>query len=534
VLSTYPPTQCGLATFSAALTDQLNRPAGTAGVVRIVDRPEPVPAAEVAANLVTGSASSTAAAVRRLNGFDAVVVQHEYGIYGGPDGSDVIDIVAALTVPTIIVLHTVLQQPTPRQRRILRWLVESADVLVTMTETARQRLIDSYRADPDAVVVIPHGAIDHGPVDADAARARRLATGRPLVLTWGLLGPGKGIEWAIDALPGLRDLRPQYLVIGKTHPKVAQRDGEQYRAALTSRATTLGVADMVDLDDRYLGVGELAELVQRADVVLLPYDSREQVTSGVLIEAVAAGRPVVSTAFPHAVELLGDGTGWSSRSTIRTRWRRPCAGCSVSRGWPTGWPAAPPGRRRICCGAPLRRATADRRDAGGRLPGHRLMTGPGHFPAPSFEHLRRLTDAGGMYEHADRTEPRPEHGYCVDDVAAAWWSPAARARPRTTCGRSTWRSCSPHRTPTAASATAAGPTCAGRTRPRWRTAGAGRCGDWARPPTTRARSRRSSGARDGARRRRGPWPSPRWVRRTCSPCGPVTAARWSCSPPPPR
>ena len=309
VLSTYPPTQCGLATFSAALTDQLNRPAGTAGVVRIVDRPEPVPAAEVAANLVTGSASSTAAAVRRLNGFDAVVVQHEYGIYGGPDGSDVIDIVAALTVPTIIVLHTVLQQPTPRQRRILRWLVESADVLVTMTETARQRLIDSYRADPDAVVVIPHGAIDHGPVDADAARARRLATGRPLVLTWGLLGPGKGIEWAIDALPGLRDLRPQYLVIGKTHPKVAQRDGEQYRAALTSRATTLGVADMVDLDDRYLGVGELAELVQRADVVLLPYDSREQVTSGVLIEAVAAGRPVVSTAFPHAVELLGDGTG---------------------------------------------------------------------------------------------------------------------------------------------------------------------------------------------------------------------------------
>ncbi len=309
VLSTYPPTQCGLATFSAALTEQLNRPVGTAGVVRIVDRPEAVPTAEVAAHLVAGSASSTVGAVRRLNGFDAVVVQHEYGIYGGPDGSDVIDIVAALTVPTIIVLHTVLQEPTPRQRRILRWLVESADVLVTMTETARQRLIDSYRADPDSVVVIPHGAIDHGPVDVDAARARRLAAGRPLVLTWGLLGPGKGIEWAIDALPGLRDLRPQYLVMGKTHPKVAQRDGEQYRAALTHRAATLGVADVVELDDRYLAVGELAELVQRADVVLLPYDSREQVTSGVLIEAVAAGRPVVSTAFPHAVELLGDGTG---------------------------------------------------------------------------------------------------------------------------------------------------------------------------------------------------------------------------------
>jgi glycosyltransferase involved in cell wall biosynthesis len=309
VLSTYPPTQCGLATFSAALTDQLNRPPGTAGVVRIVDQPEPPPTGEVAAHLVTGSASSLAAAVRRLNGFDAVVVQHEYGIYGGPDGADVIDVVAGLTVPTIVVLHTVLQEPTPRQRRILRWLVESADVLVTMTETARQRLVDTYRADPGAVVVIPHGAIDHGPVDTATAGAQRRAAGRPLVLTWGLLGPGKGIEWAIDAMVGLKDLRPRYLVIGRTHPKVLQRDGEEYRDALARRAEARGVADLVELDDRYLELGELAELVQRADVVLLPYDSREQVTSGVLIEAVAAGRPVVSTAFPHAVELLGDGTG---------------------------------------------------------------------------------------------------------------------------------------------------------------------------------------------------------------------------------
>jgi glycosyltransferase involved in cell wall biosynthesis len=309
VLSTYPPTQCGLATFSAALTDQLNRRPGTAGVVRIVDRPESHPVAEIAAHLVTGSASSLAGAVRRLNRFDAVVVQHEYGIYGGPDGSDVLDVVAGLTAPTIIVLHTVLQHPTAGQRRILCRLVESADVVVTMTETARQRLVNTYHADPDAVVVIPHGATDHGPVDAAAARARRLAAGRPLVLTWGLLGPGKGVEWAIEAMPGLRDLDPRYLVIGRTHPKVLQRDGEEYRDGLARRAHELGVSDVVELTDHYLDAGELAELVQRADVVLLPYDSREQVTSGVLIEAVAAGRPVVSTAFPHAVELLGDGTG---------------------------------------------------------------------------------------------------------------------------------------------------------------------------------------------------------------------------------
>ncbi|MCO1654024.1 glycosyltransferase [Pseudonocardia humida] len=309
VLSTYPPTQCGLATFSAALVAELNRRRRTAGVVRIVDGPESYPGREVAAHLVNGSGDSAAGAVRRLNGFDVVVVQHEYGIYGGPDGADVLDIVAGLTVPTVVVLHTVLQDPTVGQRRILRTLVDAADVLVTMTETARRRVVDTYGARADRVVVIPHGAIDHGPVDAGAGRAQRMAAGRPLVLTWGLLGPGKGIEWAIDALPGLRDLRPRYLVIGKTHPKVLHRDGESYRAGLLRRAEALGVADLVELDDRYIGVGELGALVQRAEVVVLPYDSREQVTSGVLIEAVAAGRPVVSTAFPHAVELLGDGTG---------------------------------------------------------------------------------------------------------------------------------------------------------------------------------------------------------------------------------
>ena len=130
------------------------------------------------------------------------------------------------------------------------------------------------------------------------------------MLTWGLIGPGKGIEWAIDAMAGLSDLRPRYLVMGRTHPKVAHRDGEAYRTE-PRRARTRPPGSRTSSSSTTItsSVGELAELVQRADVVLLPYDSREQVTSGVLIEAVAAGRPVVSTAFPHAIELLGDGTG---------------------------------------------------------------------------------------------------------------------------------------------------------------------------------------------------------------------------------
>jgi glycosyltransferase involved in cell wall biosynthesis len=304
ILSTYPATQCGLATFTAALRTELAAICRDVGVVRVVDSPETHDGAEVVGHLVNGSPESAAAAVKLLNDYDAVIVQHEYGIFGGPDGCDVLDVIDALTVPVIVVLHTVLLAPTASQRRILEHLLDACDIVVTMTKTARDRLVSAYGADPKQIVVIPHGAINHG-----AAPTIRPVNARPLVLTWGLLGPGKGIEWAIDAMAELRDLHPRYLVMGKTHPKVLERHGEAYRTSLQRRIDAGGVADLVDLDPSYLTVADLATLVERADVVLLPYDSREQVTSGVLIEAVAAGRPVVSTAFPHAVELLADGTG---------------------------------------------------------------------------------------------------------------------------------------------------------------------------------------------------------------------------------
>lgn len=302
LLSTYPPTQCGLATFTAALKEHLTEAGSVANIVRVLDHPSP--AGSAVDELVNGSHGSAIEAVDALNRNDVVIVQHEYGIYGGPDGRDVIDLVNAVTVPVVVVFHTVLEQPTGRQRLILELLLERADVAVTMTETARQRLIDLYAADPHQVTTIAHGAADNRDV-----LPRDKTPGRPLVLTWGLLGPGKGIEWAIDAMAGLRDLSPRYLVLGKTHPKVAERHGETYRTGLMQRARDRGVADLIEFDDSYLPVRELAAIVAAADVVLLPYDSREQVTSGVLTEAVAAGRPVVSTGFPHAVELLQDGPG---------------------------------------------------------------------------------------------------------------------------------------------------------------------------------------------------------------------------------
>jgi glycosyltransferase involved in cell wall biosynthesis len=306
LLSTYPPTQCGLATFAAALLNHLPQPGDHVAVVRVLDEPAPCPANEVVHNLVAGSVASAAAAAEVLNGFDVVIVQHEYGIYGGPDGQDVVLLLEALYTPSIVVLHTVLAHPTLRQRTILDRVIAAAAAVVTMTQTARSRLLDIYGTSPEKVFVIPHGAADNRVTTSSTPVA-----GRPKVLTWGLLGPGKGIEHAIDSMALLRDrgLEADYQICGQTHPRVLGRDGETYRRALEARARTREVADRVHFDGRFLPARSLAHLISAADVVLLPYDSVEQVTSGVLIEAVTAGKPVVSTCFPHAVELLGGGGG---------------------------------------------------------------------------------------------------------------------------------------------------------------------------------------------------------------------------------
>ncbi len=304
LLSTYSPTQCGLATFSAALVDSLRTPNDVVGVVSIVDQPERSPAPEVCHEWVRGNASGAAAAAAALNRHDVAIIQLEYGIFPGRDGVDVLDVVRLLRIPAIVVLHTVLITPTSHQRAILEELVRICDCVVTMTQTARRRLIELYAVRPGLIRVIPHGAADNRTL------TQRSGTSNPaVVLTWGLLGAGKGIEWAIEALPHLADLPLVYRILGETHPRVLEREGEQYRDTLLKRVYKLGLTDRVQFDDRYLENAELQRLVREADVVLLPYDSREQVTSGVLIEAVTAGKPVVSTGFPHALELLSSGAG---------------------------------------------------------------------------------------------------------------------------------------------------------------------------------------------------------------------------------
>ncbi len=311
-LSTYPPTQCGIATFCDALASQLIADGAEVGVVRLVDTPHAAPP-PVVMQWATGRPIDAAQAAATLDTYDVAVIQHEYGIYGGADGMDVIEVAARLQVPVVTVLHTVLRTPTPNQHRVLAWLLDYSDAVVTMTTTARDRLIAGWGVDPARISVIPHGAQDNRSLVVPAAfRAMgRAPARRPVVLTWGLLAQGKGIEWALLALAELRtriDL-PSYRVVGQTHPRVRAAEGEAYRRRLLALTRDLGLTDWVSFDDRYLSGPELREVVRRADIVLLPYDSVEQVTSGVLTEAVAAGKPVVSTSFPHAVELLSGGAG---------------------------------------------------------------------------------------------------------------------------------------------------------------------------------------------------------------------------------
>ena len=319
VLSTYPPTQCGLATFSRSLVDSLRDEQDSVGVVQLVDSADEPRPAHVVHQWVRGSARGGEFAADALNQFDVAILQHEYGIFGGRDGLDVLDVADALRVPMVLVVHTVLVEPSNRQRLIVRELVARSAVVVTMTRAARDRLGAHYGIDLDKIRVIPHGAHagSHPTPRPQAAAGQEswvaptanVQERRPVVLTWGLLGEGKGIEWAVEAMAQLRDLSPVFRVVGQTHPKVLARDGERYRDRLVDRARRCGVTDLVEFDARYLDAESLRRVVADADVVLLPYDSKEQVTSGVLAEAVTAGKPVVSTGFPHAVEALGGGAG---------------------------------------------------------------------------------------------------------------------------------------------------------------------------------------------------------------------------------
>ncbi|MEX1124636.1 MAG: glycosyltransferase [Acidimicrobiia bacterium] len=310
-MSTYPPTHCGIATFTRSLIDSLEQIGGESprsGVIRLrqtwdvrkCEEPEVVAEAEVA------SIGWPQAISRWSAGHDLLWVQHEFGIFGPDDGLGVLELCQASPLPVAASLHTVLASPTARQRRIIEDFGAATEVLVVMSQHARRRLVGIYDIDHQKVHVVPHGA------QFSLRRSRPVATGRrPTVVNWGLIGPGKGLEWGIRAMALLDHIvpRPQLVIRGTTHPNVRRREGELYRDQLLKLIDTLGLEDSVDVRDGYMTIDELGSLIDGADLALLPYDTTEQVTSGVLVDAVGAGLPVVATAFPHAIEVLSSGAG---------------------------------------------------------------------------------------------------------------------------------------------------------------------------------------------------------------------------------
>jgi polysaccharide biosynthesis protein PslF len=312
-VSTFPPTMCGLATFTASLRQAMVERRGGGGrlvVVELVDGlTTDLPRPEVIASIDPADPLSMRLGVDRLDSVDAVILQHEYGIWGPEMGWPVIDFTDRLSPPVITTLHTFLASPSKAQEEIVETLSRRSAFTVVPTRSARDRLCARYAVDPTSVVVIPHGTDS---LLRLVARRRSAAPRRnepPKLLTWGLIGPGKGLEWALEAVHLLRRRYPDlvYTVAGKTHPKVALHQGESYRRRLERIVTDLGLADNVRFIDDYMSSELLGDLLLETTLVVLPYESTEQIVSGVLVEAVAAHVPIVATEFPHSLELADQG-----------------------------------------------------------------------------------------------------------------------------------------------------------------------------------------------------------------------------------
>jgi glycosyltransferase involved in cell wall biosynthesis len=309
-VSTYPPQLCGIATFTADLAAAT----GSHALVSLWPPGWSDPfETNVAHHIRRDVPGDYLRAARWLDdsGADVVSIQHEYGIWGGPDGAHVLDFVRALRTPSVATLHTVLQRPTSSQRRILTELVGAAAATVVMSISAAELLTRAYGIHPARVEVVPHGVPDLPMLPSDVVKPTLELSGRRVILSFGLLGPGKGYEAAISAMPEVVRAAPDalYVIVGATHPELLRREGESYRRRLELLAASLGVADHVRFEDRFVDAAELGTWLLAADVFVTPYPNLEQIVSGTLSYAMGAGKAIVSTPYAYASERLAMGRG---------------------------------------------------------------------------------------------------------------------------------------------------------------------------------------------------------------------------------
>lgn len=421
LLGTYTPRQCGIATFTDDLARALvqARPEAEVLVVAMNDgQIYPYPP-HVTVTVEQDDLAAYEAAADELNarGVDLVCVQHEFGIFGGPSGSYLLTLLRRVRAPVVTTLHTVLERFTPEQHAVIEELAALSTKIVVMSERAVRFLV--AQGVPRQKIDFIHHGIPDVRAGQEAEKARLGLSGRPLILTFGLLSPNKGIETAIRALPGVVRAVPDvaYLVLGATHPHVRTQHGEEYREQLVRLAADLDVAGHVRFDDEYAELDGITRALAAADICLVPYRTREQITSGTLAYALGNGKVVVSTPFWHAEELLADGRGVLV---------------------PFGDPDAMGAELRGLLLDPVRRAAISAR---ARAYGEQMRwpnvartyleafdtvrhtcLNPSHslrLPALRLDHVTAFTDGTGMLQHATVAVPNPVEGYTTDDNARA-------------------------------------------------------------------------------------------------------------------
>lgn len=428
LIGNFLPRQCGLATFT---TDVFNAMAARFPDVRVdvyamddhPGRHDYPPAVTAAIPQQDRAAYLDAARRIEASGAQAIWLQHEYGIFGGDAGEHILALIDRTTLPLIVTLHTVLEKPGRHERAVMEGLLRRAARVIVMAERGREILQRVYAADPRSIVMIPHGVPDLPFADASAYKARFGWEGRRVILTFGLLAPGKGIETVIDAMPTVVAKHPDaaYVVLGATHPNLRAQEGERYREALKAQARERGVENNVAFIDAFVRHDDLIDYLQAADLYVTPYLNPAQITSGTLSYAVGVGKAVISTPYVHATEILADGHGvlvdfrdsaGFAQEIIRLLGndndRARLSARAYERGRTMIWPRLAERTMTeiaaIVAARPERLTTTGGRD--------RLL-------APDIAAVERMSDSTGMLQHAIYSVPDRRHGYCIDDNARA-------------------------------------------------------------------------------------------------------------------
>lgn len=434
-IGNYLPRKCGLATFTSDVLSAVaaEHPGIKCFAVPVNDLkggyeyPD-----EVRFEIEEQDLSSYQRAADFLNigNADIVCVQHEFGIYGGPAGGHLLALLRELKMPVVTTLHTVLRDPNDDQRRVMEELLLRSTRLVVMSERGQQMLRELYQVPAAKIDLIPHGIPDIPFVDPNYYKDQFGVEGRTVLLTFGLLSPNKGIEHVLNALPAILAEFPDvvYIVLGATHPNEVREQGEAYRVGLERLAKKNKIEKNVIFYNRFVELDELKEFIGAADLYVTPYLNEAQITSGTLAYTFGAGKVVVSTPYWHATELLADGrgvlvpfadAGAIAREVIallRDETRRTAMRKHAYKlGREMIWSNTARLYRQSFELARLEGAVQSRKSFATKT----LDQAPRQLPALRLDHLSRMTDSTGMFQHAIFTVPNFSEGYCTDDNARA-------------------------------------------------------------------------------------------------------------------